>query len=323
MSKQRTVFLGRRTFAGRLELVGTLTTRTALRITAGSSRDVSGPDLPVVQDTLGRPYIPGASFKGVLRNCAESLLRTLQLYASPTSQEPLLSCMSVSKSDDSKAYQWPDQYPGYLTAGTVAHMKEHEFHNQTEVLNQALYERSCWVCRAFGAPWLASPLLVKDLLLDEASWTGHLGQRNGVGIDRDTGAAREKVRYDFQVVPIDAQFTCQLIIDGACDAEVGVILLALEAMTNGLAHVGGATSRGLGRIVLAMDWTHCTSIASTDALTIFGNRAIGSAIPSGDGLSVAARAGYLQAFLNAGGLPTKGVSKWQQVQSQENNDGSN
>jgi len=321
MSEQRDAFLGRRTFTGRLELVGTLTARTALRIGAGSSRDVSGPDLPVVQDTLGRPYIPGASFKGVLRACVESLLRGLQPYASRTLQDPLLSCLSVSKSDDGKAYAWPDGYRGYLTAGTVTYMKDREFYDQLEALDQALYDRSCWVCRAFGAPWLASPLLVKDLPLDETSWAGHPSMRDGVGIDRGTGAAREKLRYDFQVTPAGARFACRVVIDGAGEAEIGLALLALEAMANGLASLGGGGSRGLGRIALEMDWARCAWIAPTDALAVFGDRAIESAAPTDSGLPLEARAGYLRAFLEAASLPTTVVEKWQQAQSKEDEHG--
>jgi CRISPR-associated RAMP protein (TIGR02581 family) len=323
MSEQRDAFSGRRSFTGRLELEGILTACTALRIGAGSNRDVSGPDLPVVQDTLGRPYIPGASFKGALRASAESLLRGLQSYTPPSAGEPLLSCMSVSKSDNGEVYAWPDDYPGYLTADTVKCMKEREFPNGGVPLDQALYDRSCWACRAFGAPWLASPLSVNDLPLDETSWAGHLGMRDGVGIDRGTGAAREKLRYDFQVAPVGTQFTCQIVVDGAGEAEIGLILLALEAVGNGLAPIGGARSRGLGRVALDIDWKHCRWIAPGDALSVFGNRATGAVAPTDEGLSVAMRAGYLWAFLQATGLPTSVAEEWQQMQSKENRHGAN
>jgi hypothetical protein len=232
--------------------------------------------------------------------------------------------MSVSKSDDSKAYAWPAEYRGYLTAGTVTEMKEHEFRNEPNALvDQALFDRSCWVCRAFGAPWLASPLLVKDLPLDEASWAGHPGMRDGVGIDRGTGAAREKLRYDFQVAPVGTRFTCRMVIDGAGKAEIGLVLLALEAVANGLVPIGGASSRGLGRVALEMDWRRCMWIAPTDALALFGDRATGSAFPANAGLSVETRAGYLRAFLEATSLPTAVVERWQQAHSKEKSHGAN
>jgi CRISPR/Cas system CSM-associated protein Csm3 (group 7 of RAMP superfamily) len=56
------------TFKNRLERIGTLTTVTALRISAGRSTEPIGSDLPVIKDALGRPLIPGASFKGALRS---------------------------------------------------------------------------------------------------------------------------------------------------------------------------------------------------------------------------------------------------------------
>lgn len=62
-------------FRNRLELTGTLWTVTALRVSQGRSLEPIGADLPVVKDALGRPLIPGSSFKGVLRSRLESFLR--------------------------------------------------------------------------------------------------------------------------------------------------------------------------------------------------------------------------------------------------------
>jgi CRISPR-associated RAMP protein (TIGR02581 family) len=63
------------TFTNRLEITGTLTTVTALRISKGRSTEPIGSDLPVIKDALGRPLIPGSSFKGALRSRLESFLR--------------------------------------------------------------------------------------------------------------------------------------------------------------------------------------------------------------------------------------------------------
>lgn len=56
------------TFQNRLEITGKVTTVTALRISAGRSTEPIGSDLPVIKEALGRPLIPGASFKGALRS---------------------------------------------------------------------------------------------------------------------------------------------------------------------------------------------------------------------------------------------------------------
>ena len=63
------------TFKNRLEITGKLTTVTALRISKGRSTEPIGSDLPVIKDALGRPLIPGSSFKGALRSRLESFLR--------------------------------------------------------------------------------------------------------------------------------------------------------------------------------------------------------------------------------------------------------
>lgn len=62
-------------FKNRLELEGTLTTVTALRIGSGRSLDPVGTDLPVIKDAFDRPLIPGSSFKGAMRSRLESFLR--------------------------------------------------------------------------------------------------------------------------------------------------------------------------------------------------------------------------------------------------------
>jgi CRISPR/Cas system CSM-associated protein Csm3 (group 7 of RAMP superfamily) len=54
-------------FHNRLQVTGTLRLRTALRIGAGRSTAAAEVDLPVIKDAVGRPYIPGSSFKGALR----------------------------------------------------------------------------------------------------------------------------------------------------------------------------------------------------------------------------------------------------------------
>lgn len=80
------------TFKNRLEITGTLTTVTALRISEGRSTEPIGSDLPVIKDALKRPFIPGSSFKGALRSRLESFLRGIlgndrALVANPANEE--------------------------------------------------------------------------------------------------------------------------------------------------------------------------------------------------------------------------------------------
>jgi CRISPR/Cas system CSM-associated protein Csm3 (group 7 of RAMP superfamily) len=62
----------------RLHVRGTLVAQTALRIGTGRSNDVIGNDLPVLRDSLGAPFVPGASLKGAFRARVEALVRAVQ-----------------------------------------------------------------------------------------------------------------------------------------------------------------------------------------------------------------------------------------------------
>src|SRR5215216_2517697 len=62
----------------RLQVQGTLTAQTALRIGSGRSSDINGNDLPVLRDSLGAPFVPGASLKGAFRARVEALVRAVQ-----------------------------------------------------------------------------------------------------------------------------------------------------------------------------------------------------------------------------------------------------
>ena len=78
-------------FQSRLKLKGTVETQTGIRVGAGRSTAVVGSDLPVVRDAEGAPYIPGSSFKGVLRAYLESIMRSFtddkKIVCNPTSND--------------------------------------------------------------------------------------------------------------------------------------------------------------------------------------------------------------------------------------------
>lgn len=62
-------------FESRLVVRATLAAEAPVRVSAGRDREIGGPDLPVVKDSGGRPYIPGSTIRGRWRAFAESLLR--------------------------------------------------------------------------------------------------------------------------------------------------------------------------------------------------------------------------------------------------------
>ena len=118
-------------------------------------------------------------------------------------------------------------------------------------LDEAAFARSlgaetCTVCRLFGSPWLASKIRIKDLSLQEDSWTGRVETRTGVGIDRDTHTASPKALYSFEVVPPEALFDFEVVIENADEVELGLLVMGLRELEAGRVTLGSAGSRGLG-----------------------------------------------------------------------------
>jgi CRISPR-associated RAMP protein (TIGR02581 family) len=245
-------------FHSRLTLTGRLVLNSALRVGAQKSTDAVEVDVPVIKDVLGRPYIPGSSFKGALRSQVEALMRAIQAQMGWYE----LSCESVSK-PDTKTYE------GCLTPRMVQKKKEDLRDRPPGELDKVLRNKSCWTCRVFGAPWLASKVLFKDLTVDESTWFDHYEIRDGVGIDRDTGRAAEQIKYQYEVVPAGTAFEFKVVVENASDAELGLFLLGLKQFEEGTVQLGGARSRGLGWCTLQVNWnTGCALVRSDQALAV-------------------------------------------------------
>jgi|CXWL01.1.fsa_nt_gi CRISPR-associated RAMP protein (TIGR02581 family) len=222
------------TFHGRTQLQGVLTTRTSLHIGAGGSGDPLATDLPVVRDAEGKPYVPGASLKGVLRSAAEALHRGAgRKVCNVVAKDPCISHETLTG--------WRDEAKVQL-AKTPERISRH--------LAEQAWTESCPVCRLFGSLALAGRVRFPDLLLSSESPVFEL--RNGVGIDRDRGIAADKILYDFEAVPPGTAFGLTVIVDNPTDAEIGLLLYLLSGLDEGHLALGGKTSRGLGQV--AIEW---------------------------------------------------------------------
>lgn len=217
-------------FKNRLEISGMLTTVTALRISQGRSTEPIGSDLPVVKDSLGKPLIPGSSFKGALRSRLESFLRGIvgdnrKLVANPAIEE-----------------EWS------LTANEINLLKEQ--HSSDAALTAAILAETDLVSRLFGSPWVSSKFQVRDLTVLPDTWFGQYQERDGVAIDRDTETAADGKLYDFQVVPAGTPFEFKAVVENAEDWELGLLMIGLHQFETEQIPLGGGRSRGLGVVKL-------------------------------------------------------------------------
>jgi CRISPR-associated RAMP protein (TIGR02581 family) len=223
------------TFKNRLELTGTLTTVTALRISAGRSTEPIGSDLPVIKDALGRPLIPGASFKGALRSRLESFLRGIvgsdrSLVANPAIEE-----------------EWS------ITSTEMRSLKEQNTNDTA--LTAAILQNTDLVSRLFGSPWIASKFQVRDLTVLPDAWFGQYQERDGVAIDRDTETAADGKLYDYQVVPAGTPFKFRVVVENAEPWELGLLMIGIHQFETEQIPLGGGRSRGLGVVRLELEKT--------------------------------------------------------------------
>jgi CRISPR-associated RAMP protein (TIGR02581 family) len=209
---------------------------TSLRIGGGDTSNIVAADITVVKDASGKPYIPGSSFKGVLRSQVESLLRTIN-------EDWACLCVTERKEVNDGCPTTRDREKWNETRERL---------ERGGKLDQYVLENSCRACQVFGSPWLASKVLVSDMAV-KGEWWGHYQIRDGVAIDRDTGTAGEGLLYSFEAVPAGTEFSCEILVENASEAEQGLVLLGLRAVEHGLVRLGGATSRGLGRVRLRWD----------------------------------------------------------------------
>lgn len=239
-----------------------LVSRSGLSIGARASLMPTGSELPVVKRPDGLPIIPGSSLKGVLRSFAESVLRTIDKR--PQGRN-VWACDPL---DEGEGNCVPASCPSCNTCGSEEHRPEVQCcplckrcktclllkasvdgTPNDEEFTRLVSEVMCTACSLFGSRWTAGRVHVRDAVLANGTGLGRMVEiRDGVGIDRDLGAAREKVKYDFEAVPPGARFDAEIVLENAEPWEAGLVLATLRAVGEGLIGIGGKTTRGLGRV---------------------------------------------------------------------------
>lgn len=215
----------RYTFTGRLELVG------ALHIGSGGGGQVGRgdaiTDATVIRDSTGEPYIPGSSLRGVLRSAVSQLA-------------PALNLGEIRPDDEIEKLRSRIEPEG-------APLSEAEIQKRLtdpEGLTPAE--------RLFGTVFWASPLTIPDLRLSRpGDLAGEV--RHGVGINRDTGAAQEAIKYDFEVLPRGHSFNLLIRCDVPeeySETWLPLLALGLRLLEQGELTLGGRAARGVGQVRL-------------------------------------------------------------------------
>lgn len=224
----------------RLVVKGELVALTALRIGAGRASEVTSNDLPVLRDSLGVPFIPGASLKGAFRARVEALVRAVQ----PGQALDLLEIEERMRGTIADLRDRDPEIQKLQQAGQLA--------AADRLLSEKMWDTSTstLIDLTFGAPWIAGRIFFKDALVDRSLWFDQFETRNGVALNRDTETAEEGLLYDYEVVSAGTRFDFEVVLENAAEWQLGMILLALKPWERGEAQIGGFRSRGLGYVRL-------------------------------------------------------------------------
>ncbi|MEW6457053.1 MAG: CRISPR-associated RAMP protein Csx7 [Acidobacteriota bacterium] len=211
-----------------VKLEGCIEVLSALHIGKGRAIDAGAlSDMPVIKDFPGYPFIPGSSFKGVVRSFIESFIRGFN--------SPNIKTCNLIDEDHTNCIDPKDE--------SVKNMSP-----------EKKLEKLCTVCGIFGHPLVASRIRFLDLPVKKDTWHELMLQiRDGVVIDRESGVAKEGGKYDFETIPAGVKFKLEVFIENPENWELGLLFFAIDSFNNGYGFLGGNASRGLGKVKINIE----------------------------------------------------------------------
>jgi CRISPR-associated RAMP protein (TIGR02581 family) len=262
--------------SNRYLLQGRLVLQTALHI-GGGRATLSSSDSPVVLTPEEIPFIPGSSFKGSLRSTVEKFV--------PALTTEMFSCalIELNKEEIQEARDRHERICSTARQKEIAQARRENPGEVEAILAQAR-ENLCHTCQLFGSPFAAARIAVNDLYMPEGAWDGALQVRDGVAIDRDSEKAKDRLKYDFEVVPASATFDLEITLENATRQDLQLLSIGLSEFVHGFTPLGGKRSRGLGACRL-------------EKLQVFSLELTGKDTRTGEDIDTATRNSRLRTYL--------------------------
>lgn len=236
--------MNRSTLRNRYFFQGRLVMKTALHI-GGGRATLSQSDSPVVLTPEGMPFIPGSSFKGALRSTVEKLV--------PSLSTTLFSCGLIELNEKQIAEE-------LQSGGRVCSTQRQQYFankrrdstntEQRDAILKEAIEGLCNTCQLFGSPFAASHININDLYMPDNEKSDVIQIRDGVAIDRDSEKAKDRLKYDFEVVPSTTVFKLEITLENASEEDLQLVCVGLSEFVHGFGGIGGLRSRGLGACTL-------------------------------------------------------------------------
>ena len=209
---------------------------------------VSGPDMtPVRTYRNGQTevYLPGSSLKGVFRSHIEKVVRTLKAD---------VVCNPFVKMDSCS-----DKFETRKQQGALS--------------NEEVYRDSCPACRLFGSTSFIGRIAISDAYLAQGTQE-RTEQRASVGIDRFTNGVASGP-FDSEVVSSGVKFETNLYLRNFEIWQLGMLMLIVKDLEDGLIRIGSGRSRGLGNVKaempeVAVNYLHLGAVNGKPAKEVWG-----------------------------------------------------
>lgn len=199
---------------------------------------ITGPDMTPVRvhrDGTWQVYLPGSSLKGVLRSHIERIGRTVNTVSGVVCN-PFLQVRDVGPARG-----------GYMDASCGSKFEARERAGEQSLSNETAYADSCPACRLFGSTAFIGRVSIGDAYLIDPG-AGRTEQRDGVGIDRLTGGAANRAKFDLEAVSPGARFLAPVLLRNFECWQLGALCLAVQDLEDELIRIGSGRSRGLGQV---------------------------------------------------------------------------
>lgn len=243
-----------------MRFVLTITTTGPVLVRSGHPT-LSGPDMtPVLtyRHSDWQVYLPGSSLKGVMRSHSEKVCRTLR-------PDPPVVCnpfvMLKDKVSENEGHLECPDYADVSCGDKFERRSKESFtvhghtwrHQEDNISTETAYADSCPVCRLFGSTEFIGRVSINDAYLADGARPRPTETRDGVGIDRLTGGSAHGALFNLETVSSNVVFRTDVHLRNFECWQVGMILLVVQDMADGLVRIGSGRSRGMGSVSATID----------------------------------------------------------------------
>lgn len=221
-------------FKNKYRISGNLEVLTALHI--GSGVEENGMDAPFItidgNSKNKNFYIPGSSFRGYLS----------------TKLERLLAKENGFKFVDKETKEELNEADVKLIFGYTNLQKEDNYIKE-KILKKLAYDKNNETDKEENYYSMAGRIHISDMLIN--SDVDSI-KRDGIKIDRETGATETGAKFDYNVIPLGTFFKFEMELDNVEEYQLDLIKLALkDILEKDL--FGGKLSRGIGKCKLNIE----------------------------------------------------------------------